>query len=260
MKESTRKILSFALASTVLASVPTLSKAEGNVNNNTVIEEVEDEDIVYTIQCGDTLAKISERFFGSKDYYLEICDYNNIENENVISAGDTLRIPGKLVKRVKERRNREMLGLPADNINDDRTYTVKCGDTMDCIVRVQYGSESRELVDKLATYNGLCDPNRISVGQILYLPSLERLNEVIANDYSCAYERMAQIQIEEARRKDCPYQRGTIFYPVCGVEFIPVYNCTVEYVPVYDCTVQYVPVVPGCAVEYPSCPKLTLKP
>ena len=263
MKESTKKIMSFALASTIMAGVPVMAHAETNTND-TVIEEVKGEDLTYTLKCGDTLGKVSEMYFKTDAYYPEIARYNGIEDPNVVSEGQVIKIPRDLLELLKYTPEEETVVvenncLPINDYSEDKTYTVKCGDTMDCIVRVQYGSESRELVDKLATYNGLCDPNRISVGQVLYIPCINKLKEVVANDYSCAYERMAEIQIAQAR-KECPYQRCTTFYPVCGVEYVPVYECTVEYVPVYDCNVHYVPVVPGCVQEYTGCPKLTLKP
>jgi LysM repeat protein len=49
-----------------------------------------------------------------------------------------------------------------------KTYTVKRGDTLSKIAQSQLGSWSR--FREIATLNGIRDPNRVSVGQVLRLP------------------------------------------------------------------------------------------
>jgi hypothetical protein len=49
-----------------------------------------------------------------------------------------------------------------------KTYTVRAGDTLSTIAAKQLGSASKW--QQIATLNGLRDPNRITVGQVLKLP------------------------------------------------------------------------------------------
>jgi len=50
-------------------------------------------DEIYTIQSNDTLGKISKQFVGDKSLINSIVDANNIQDKNVIYAGEQLTIP-----------------------------------------------------------------------------------------------------------------------------------------------------------------------
>jgi len=52
-----------------------------------------DQYIYYTVEFGDTLREISLLFYGTEDQYLLLKQVNNIDDENVISAGMGLKIP-----------------------------------------------------------------------------------------------------------------------------------------------------------------------
>jgi LysM repeat protein len=47
----------------------------------------------YTVQSGDTLGKISLKFYGTAHDYQKIADANGIENVNLIRVGQELDIP-----------------------------------------------------------------------------------------------------------------------------------------------------------------------
>ena len=51
---------------------------------------------------------------------------------------------------------------------EDRTYTVKPGDSLTTIAQTLYGDAS--LDDFLAEANGIADPTKLSVGQVLRIP------------------------------------------------------------------------------------------
>jgi hypothetical protein len=59
----------------------------------------------------------------------------------------------------------------------DWELEVRDGDVLSRIVRVHYGRVSPELEQRLAEYNGLSSPDKLRVGQTLYLPPEERLLE-----------------------------------------------------------------------------------
>lgn len=47
----------------------------------------------YTVKSGDNLSKISKHFYGSPNHYQKIAEANNIDNPDLIRAGQTLTIP-----------------------------------------------------------------------------------------------------------------------------------------------------------------------
>lgn len=47
----------------------------------------------YEIQTGDTLVSISRKFYQTITMVEEICNYNNIDDSNCITAGDIIRLP-----------------------------------------------------------------------------------------------------------------------------------------------------------------------
>ena len=48
----------------------------------------------YTVQSGDTLGKIAQKFLGNSSKYMEIANANNLSNPNAIHVGQVLEIPG----------------------------------------------------------------------------------------------------------------------------------------------------------------------
>ena len=60
---------------------------------NKVNEELLKKEQYYTIKPGDTLFGIAKRFYGDGYMYKRISERNNIENPNLIYAGDTIIIP-----------------------------------------------------------------------------------------------------------------------------------------------------------------------
>ncbi len=51
------------------------------------------ETVLYTIQPGDTLAEVSEQFYGSSAYYTVVAAFNGIANADQIEVGQQLLIP-----------------------------------------------------------------------------------------------------------------------------------------------------------------------
>lgn len=94
----------------------------------------------YTIKRGDTLSGIAKRYNTSVSYLAQI---NNINNPNVIYAGQTIKVP------------------TTANTNEI-TYVVKAGDTLSGIA-TKYGTTYQAIASK----NGIPDPNKIYVGQVL---------------------------------------------------------------------------------------------
>ena len=185
MKNNTRRLLSLALAGTILAGAKT---ATARADGQATVSYNQEASIDYTVKEGDTLGKIAKRYFGNEAYYEYIAKYNDIKDANTIFPGQVIKIPDTWIYQPENKVPECTYDYVADN-----TYTVQKGDTLYCIVRVQYGLTNQEAVDKLATYNNLSDPNRLSVGQVLLIPSIDKLLRVQQRDYSEQYNRMGAI-------------------------------------------------------------------
>lgn len=110
----------------------------------------------YTVRSGDTLSKIADRFDVSGGYQA-LARHNNIANPNRISVGQKIKIPGS-----------SSGGSSGGGSSSSRpaTYTVRSGDTLAKIAdRFNYPGGYQAL----ARANGISNPNRISVGQVLRL-------------------------------------------------------------------------------------------
>lgn len=95
---------------------------------------------VYTVRYGDTLSSIADRFGTT---YQAIASYNGITNPGRIYVGQQLKIP-------------------VGSIAEGQTYTIRSGDTLSGIA-FQFGTT----VQALQRLNGITDPNRIYVGEVI---------------------------------------------------------------------------------------------
>jgi nucleoid-associated protein YgaU len=94
MKDSAKKILSFALAGTLVAGAgATVAHAADFGCKPTIDYTTTSDDLYYVVKKGDTLSDISVMFFGTPNYYEEIAKYNNIADSWWIYEGQTIKIP-----------------------------------------------------------------------------------------------------------------------------------------------------------------------
>lgn len=102
---------------------------------------------VYTVKSGDTLSGIAAKYGTT---WKVLTDYNKIENPNLIYAGQKIKIPGGKAP------------MPAKK---ETVYTVKKGDTLSSVAK-KYGTTYQ----KLASYNGIGNPDLIFDGQEIRIP------------------------------------------------------------------------------------------
>ena len=113
-------------------------------------------EVVYTVVAGDTLSKIAAKYGTT---YQKLAEYNGIANPNVIRVGQKIKIPGKTSSAQSGTTAKQ------ENTTAETVYTVKSGDTLSAIAK-KYGTTYQ----KLASYNGISNPNKISVGQKIKIP------------------------------------------------------------------------------------------
>lgn len=98
----------------------------------------------YVVKKGDTLSGIANKYGTT---YQKLASYNNIADPNKIYAGQVIQIPN---------------GLTSNSSRE--TYIVKKGDTLSEIAE-KYGTTYK----KIASDNGIADPNKIYPGQKLII-------------------------------------------------------------------------------------------
>lgn len=104
----------------------------------------------YTVQAGDTLFAIAQRYNLT---VAELASANNITNINRLSVGEVLTIPGA-----------GAAAPPATG--EERVHIVQRGENLFRIA-LQYGFTVNELVN----YNNITNPARIDVGQEIRIPA-----------------------------------------------------------------------------------------
>ncbi|MBN1431086.1 MAG: LysM peptidoglycan-binding domain-containing protein [Anaerolineae bacterium] len=115
---------------------------------------------IYTIQAGESLAMIAQRYGVSTD---QILAANNLPNVNSIYAGQQLTIP-------------DPVATPAEK-QEGVAYTLQRGDSL-YRVSLVYGV----MVDDLLAANSLSNPNAIYPGLIVRIPISGEPDAVVAPD------------------------------------------------------------------------------
>jgi LysM repeat protein len=109
----------------------------------------------YTVQAGDTLSAIAQRFGTS---YTALAQSNGISNPDQISVGQVIQVPGGAATTAAT--------TPTAGAGWTGSYTVQSGDTLSGIA-AKYGVSYTDL----ASANGIANPDQISVGQTLKVPA-----------------------------------------------------------------------------------------
>ena len=122
--------------------------------------------LTYTVQSGDTLAAIADRFNVTVD---EIISANNIQNADVISIGQQFVIPtgaGGGTGTGTAAAGASTAGATGTTSADGSTYTVASGDTLASIAN-RFNVD----LDDLVAANNIENQDVIRAGQVLNIPS-----------------------------------------------------------------------------------------
>lgn len=138
----------------------------------------------YTVRPGDTLSAIAGRYHTT---YQQLAKINGIADPNKIQVGQVIRLGSS---------------GSAPSAPSTGRYTVVRGDTLSSIAQ-RYGTSYQTL----AAMNGIADPNKISAGQVLKVPTAgsaapkTRFYTVVKGDtlskiaakYGTSWQRLAQL-------------------------------------------------------------------
>lgn len=122
--------------------------------------------LTYTVQSGDTLASIADRFNVSVD---DIVSANNITNPDIISIGQQFVIPTGSggTGSAASPSGASASGATGTTSADGSTYTVASGDTLASIAN----RFNISLDDLLEANPSIDNQDVISIGQVLNIPS-----------------------------------------------------------------------------------------
>jgi lysozyme len=107
----------------------------------------------YVVQPGDTLSGIGVQFGIDPT---ALASWNGVSDPSVLAPGQTLRLTAPPVATA----------TPAASSVSGKTYVVQGGDTVDGIAQ-RLGVAA----DRIASANGIADPNAIAIGQTLIIPT-----------------------------------------------------------------------------------------
>ena len=116
----------------------------------------------YTVQKGDTYYSISKKYNISLQ---ELYSANGIDENDVLKVGQVLKIPGKsTAENTSEKSTTTVSTAKTSN------YEVVAGDTLYSISK-KFGTT----VDNLRSLNGLTESSVLKIGQVLKVPSTEKV-------------------------------------------------------------------------------------
>jgi nucleoid-associated protein YgaU len=135
---------------------------ESTQSSSTVSENQMVKPGFYVSKEGDSLWKISEKFYGSGYNWVDIVSANKIENPDVLFTGVKLLIPDVKVIKVET-----IQAATAPSIKGT-AYTVKTGDNLWDIALRAYGDGYKWV--ELAKTNKLVNPDLIYEGNKIKIP------------------------------------------------------------------------------------------
>lgn len=120
---------------------------------------------VYTVQRGDTVKSIAQKFGVSWEAIINV---NRLVNPNIIYPGQQLVIPGASQPAAEQPAGQQPAQQPAQPVTDTatgRTHTVQAGQSLGQIARI-YGVSWVAI----ARLNNIANPNLIYAGMVLKIP------------------------------------------------------------------------------------------
>jgi nucleoid-associated protein YgaU len=120
----------------------------------------------YTVEKGDHLWKIAEKFYGSGYNWQDIAKENNLKNPGMLNAGQELKLPKVAVVELPSKKVAMTATASKEKIEGE-SYIVVKGDNLWSIAVRAYGDGFKW--SEIAKANEIKHPNVIEVGQEIKL-------------------------------------------------------------------------------------------
>ena len=118
--------------------------------------------VTHTVSAGDTVWDLAAHYTTT---VAAIITANGLSHDAVIHVGERLRIPGASITKLHSSSAKHSSNAPKHTSGATSRYTVKGGDTLSAIAH-RFGSTAKHI----AAANGIDNPSRIRVGQVLTIP------------------------------------------------------------------------------------------
>ena len=184
---------------------------------------VEGDTIVYIFQPGDTLIKVSKKFYGTGEYWKEIRNYNNITDTRNIQNGTKIYLPSELNYLINNNVNGATVvsepEVTTTRRSDVISHVFGNKDTLYGLAKKYYGDG--RLWTHLATINGIDNPRAVPTGKVLLIPTTKELLIALASDAVVVEpeveEPVVEMPVEEGHEHDGRYvvQRGDTLSKIC---------------------------------------------
>ena len=112
----------------------------------------------YTVAAGDTLGQIAQKIYGSAHFWNMLATENGIEPPYTIHPGDSIKF---------EANNEQSRSFAQQDSGQERTITVKSGDTLSGIAHRVYGHASAWPSIYKHNQDKISDPHKIEPGMVL---------------------------------------------------------------------------------------------
>lgn len=162
----------------------------------------------YTVQAGDTLVAIAERFGVTPEAIIEA---SQLADPNNLAVGDTLLIPQQVPATTRP------AGAPTPTPTPQQRHVVQAGDTLAAIAE-RFGVSAAEI----ARANRLADPDRLKVGDTLVIPASARPAQQPAASSAAAQAARAPTPAPQPPRRRHTVQEGDSLWSIAEANGISV--------------------------------------
>jgi nucleoid-associated protein YgaU len=144
----------------------------------------ERKDVKHIVQLGDSLYKISLKYYDTPKYQNFLAQYNQIRDVSTIKIGDELIIPAEprevtIATSTTSKEEQNVVETSSNEQSDSdsssetvQTHTIEKGDTLYKISLQYY--ESSEYQDYIAEVNGIRNPDDLKIGIEIKIPPKPR--------------------------------------------------------------------------------------
>ena len=126
---------------------------------------------VHIVDKGESLGIISKRFYGTANHADAIARFNNLSDPNRVKVGTRLVLPRKIDENTASSTGAEAQASPNLIAKRNKTVEVREGETLSDIAKRELGDGNKWRALWLANKNVIPNPDRLSPGTVLQLPT-----------------------------------------------------------------------------------------